>query len=119
MIATDEQALICDLAETYHIYDYRSLPASLVATFSFGLRDDSRIKQKLAGVKTSDTNILLAIIADRLGGLIAAMGGKKPPKSITEDYFVNEKKENKEDALVFESSTAFDDAWSRAVKGVD
>ena len=34
MIKTDEDALICDLAETYQIYDYKSLPAYMVATFS-------------------------------------------------------------------------------------
>ena len=33
MIKTDEDALICDLAETYQIYDYKSLPAYMVATF--------------------------------------------------------------------------------------
>lgn len=44
MIQTDEDALICDLAETYQIYDYRQLPAYQVAVFSYGLRDDSRIK---------------------------------------------------------------------------
>ena len=49
MIRFDEDALICDLAETYHIYDYRSLPVKLVATLSAGLRDDSRIKLKAAG----------------------------------------------------------------------
>ena len=38
MIKTDEDALICDLAETYQIYDYKSLPAYMVATFSVGLR---------------------------------------------------------------------------------
>ena len=47
MIKTDEDALICDLAETYQIYDYKSLPAYMVATFSVGLRENSRIKMKL------------------------------------------------------------------------
>ncbi len=41
MISRDEDALICDLAETYQIYNYKSLPARLVATLSVGLRDDS------------------------------------------------------------------------------
>ena len=43
MIAIDEDALICDLAETYQIYDYRRLPVQTVAVFSLGLRDNSRI----------------------------------------------------------------------------
>ena len=32
-IGTDEDALICDLAETYGIYNYRQLPADRVAVF--------------------------------------------------------------------------------------
>lgn len=31
MIRADEDALVCDLAETYHIYNYRQLPARQVA----------------------------------------------------------------------------------------
>jgi len=48
MIHTDEDALICDLAETYHIFNYRELPPSLAATLSVGLKDDSRIKKEVA-----------------------------------------------------------------------
>ena len=66
MIKLDEDALICDLAETYHIYDYRSLSASTVATLAAGLRDNARIIQKINGVKGSTSDLLLALIADRL-----------------------------------------------------
>lgn len=69
MIEFDEDALICDLAETYHIYDYRSLPVQLVATLSAGLRDDSRIKMAAAGVPARQNIILLATIADLLDGI--------------------------------------------------
>ena len=62
----DEGALICDLAETYHICDYRSLPVKLVATLSAGLRDSSRIKLKAAGAPADLETILLATIADNL-----------------------------------------------------
>ena len=51
MIQTDEDALICDLAETYGIFDYRQLPADQVAVFAFGLRDDSRIKLAMTNSK--------------------------------------------------------------------
>lgn len=70
MINKDEEALICDLAETYQIYEYRRLPARLVAVFSVGLRDDSRIKMKMSGKKISDDVLLNAIIADRLTTLV-------------------------------------------------
>lgn len=66
MLATDEEALICDLAETYHIYDYKSLPLQRVAIFCIGLRKDSRIKRKLSGNKHSIETLLLASATDYL-----------------------------------------------------
>ena len=50
MVKTDKDAWMCDLAETYHIYDYESLPLSKVAIFSVGLRANSRIKMKMQGI---------------------------------------------------------------------
>ena len=47
MIAVDENALMCDLAETYGIYHYRQLPPTLVAVFCSGLRENSRIKNEV------------------------------------------------------------------------
>ena len=66
MIEFDEDALICDLAETYQIYDYRSLPVKLVATLSAGLREDSRIKMAAAELPAKQDTLLLATIADRV-----------------------------------------------------
>lgn len=43
MISIDRDALLCDLAETYHIYSMRGLPARTLAVLAFGLRADSRI----------------------------------------------------------------------------
>ena len=39
MLNTDSDALECDLAETYHIYNYKELPLKKVALFSVGLRE--------------------------------------------------------------------------------
>lgn len=95
MIKTDENALICDLAETYQIYDYRQLPPSTVAIFSIGLRDDSRIKMKLSGAKVSPNILLLSGIIDRLNLLLwsktkdGAKGVNKP-KSILEHLYKTE-----------------------------
>lgn len=65
---TDEDLIICDLAETYHVLDYKSLPPTLVATLVAGLRDDSRLKLKAAKVKAPLNTILLASIIDRISG---------------------------------------------------
>lgn len=87
MVRSDEDALICDLAETYHIYDYRQLPATRVAVLACGLRDDSRIKMKLGGMKLPMETMLHAMIVDELR-IIAwqrtkdAEKGRNAPKSL-------------------------------------
>ena len=86
MIRLDESSLICDLAETYQIFDYRSLPTLLVATLSAGLRDDSRIKLKAAGSTVSLETVILATIADNLSMLRAGFdkNNKRKPYLFTE-----------------------------------
>lgn len=66
MIALDEDALICDLAETYGIINYRSLPVGIVAQLSVGLRAESRIKMKLNKIEVPVQTLLLAGILDKL-----------------------------------------------------
>lgn len=87
MIAHDRDALVCDLAETYGIFDMRSLPATLLAALSSGLRENSRIKMKMAGITLTLPEMLLAAIADRLAmqnWLMSEDGanGVNRPKSI-------------------------------------
>ena len=87
MISVDRDALICDMAETYHIYDLRGLPARTLATLAFGLRADSRIKMRLSDQQLRVNTILLAAIADRLGLLVWAQTedgrrGRNRPQSI-------------------------------------
>lgn len=69
MIRENEDALICDLAETYTIYDYRSLPARTVATLAVGLRNNSRIKMHLSGEILSFDQMLQVKIYDLLNWL--------------------------------------------------
>lgn len=70
MIAVDREAWICDLAETYGIFNYRALPVGLLATLSVGLRDDSRIKMKMNGMETTNNTMLLMIATDCLRLLV-------------------------------------------------
>nr|WP_273478494.1 DUF5361 domain-containing protein [Ignavigranum ruoffiae] len=109
MIKTDENALICDLAETYHIYDYKQLPLSTVAVFASGLSNNSRIKLKMNGLKISLETMFLAQILDDLNILVwsktkDAKNGKNKPKSIYR-MLVDEPEERKE--LAFESGEDF------------
>ena len=110
MIAEDEDALICDLAETYHIYNYRSLPMRLVATFSLGLRENSRIKRKMRGEKVAPEILLLASAVDRLSLLVysntrdAQKGWNKPQMLV--DILLSKSKND--DLEVFNSGAEFE-----------
>ena len=61
-----EDELICDLAETYHILNYRELPPNLVAVFSLGLRDNSRVKLHFSNSEITLEQAILAKISDSL-----------------------------------------------------
>ena len=89
MIGTDEDALICDLAETYHILDFRGLSPSKVAVLSCGLSDSSRIKTRLSGNPAPLDLLMTATILDYLALLVWMRSkdgkeGKKRPKSFAE-----------------------------------
>lgn len=70
MIATDEAALRCDFLETYHILDYRALPARQAALFACGLPERSRIMRSLSGYPVDLQEMLLAVIADAVKLLV-------------------------------------------------
>jgi hypothetical protein len=107
MIDLDEDALICDLAETYQVYDYKQLPLSTVAVFAYGLKDDSRIKQLLSDQIAPVERLLLASMVDRLSMLlwIQSKDGQKGvnrPTSLT-DFFIKKEKEDTREFMTFES----------------
>lgn len=91
MIKLDEEALICDLAETYNIFDYKKLALNKLAILACGLRDDSRIKLKMSENMLSPNQFLLAGIQDRLSLLVYsktkdAEKGKNYPKLILDNF---------------------------------
>lgn len=113
MIQTDEDALICDLAETYGIFDYRQLPVDQVAVFAFGLRDDSRIKLAMTGSKVPFETFLLAGVLDRLSALVwfkttdGQKGINKPVMVAQELTGKTKAKESKE--MIFDSGEDFEE----------
>ena len=64
MLNEDEDALFCDLAETYHLFDWAAVPIPTLARLASGLRDDSRIVMKLGGQHVPLERLLLAMVAD-------------------------------------------------------
>lgn len=77
MINKSEDALICDFAEAYQIYDYKLLPVKLAATFAAGLREDSRIKLLMRGAEKARSDVLLAMILDSLSDIFGDDKGKR------------------------------------------
>lgn len=127
MMEIDEDAVICDLAETYGIYDLYSLPITTIAVLTVGLRDNSRIKVKIRKMSEKDPGldldtILLARISDSLTWLQwaqtkDAQKGKNKPKSILEALTKPEKEEkkkiNEDKPKVFSSPSDFAKEWKK------
>lgn len=55
------------MAEIYGVFDWRALPLATAATLAQGLPPSSRVARKLSGLAADNTELLLAIIADRVG----------------------------------------------------
>lgn len=121
MLATDRDALVCDLAETYGIFDHRALPATLLATLAVGLRDDSRIKIRLSGGKVPRSEMLLAAAVDRLSLLVWGMTedaqlGRNRPASLLDALLGEEEKSG--DIVAFDTAEDFETEWTR-ITGVE
>lgn len=92
VIATQEDELICDLAETYHILNYRELPVKLLGTLVAGLAENSRTKLKLNNMSMSQDEVMLISILDHLKILVwqktkDGQKGKNKPKLLVDEIF--------------------------------
>lgn len=99
MISFDEDALICDLAEVYGIYNYRALPARTVAILANGLRDDSRIKMSMTEQKLTLNEIMLCSIYDKVALLLwlntkDGAKGVNHPKSVLNELIRDHSHDN-------------------------
>ena len=97
MLALDRNALICDLAETYQIYDYRRVPGRTLGILAAGLGANSRIGKIINGVRGDVSEILLARILDGIMFLCWSktedgQKGRNRPKSVASDFFISEDK---------------------------
>ena len=114
MLSVDEHALICDFAETYHIYDLESLPVQTVAILACGLGEESRIMRKMSGTNVSPTLLLLAHAVDRLSILVwkDTKDGRKnrnKPESVVNMLLRSKSDKNKHiSSTAFESAEAFE-----------
>lgn len=116
MLSADRDALLCDMAETYGIYDFEALSVDKLAALSFGLRANSRIKQKLMGRTYMSDDMLLAVIADHLSMLKYHLFGddkSQKPKLMIDMLFGPVEEEPKG----YASGEEFMNAWKELTEG--
>ena len=103
--------MICDLAETYHIYDYESLPVDLIATLVVGLRENSRVMMKITKRKLTFEQSINTMILDGINWLKwsktkDAQKGIGTPKSLYKQLCdIEEEKES--EVITFDSGEEF------------
>ena len=120
MIATDEDSLICDLAQYYHVFDYRSMTVESVATLAAGLPEDSRIMRKLYNQNISKSELMLAAIYDDFNYFLYSLtpDGKKgigKPVSIVEKWMnIND---DEQQIMAFDSVNSYEKTKERILGG--
>jgi len=90
-------ALICDFAQYYGIYELEKFDLKYLSILACGLPSESRTKKKLIGFKYSMSELMMASIIDHLAILIAQGVRKKnvkKPQSMVQ--IMTEKKEENE-----------------------
>lgn len=118
MLAIAEDEVICDLAETYRIYDYRNYPATYIATLAAGLRDNARIKLKMNDMAYPLEMMLMVSAVDKLSLLLWAKtkdgaSGRNRPKMLMDMLLKN----TDQDLISFETPEEFEDTWRQLAGG--
>lgn len=112
--------LVCDMAEVYSVYEWRSLPLVTAATLAQGLPASSRVMRKLSGGLPEAETMLLAMIVDRLGHIawmFSEDGSKRAnhPPYILEAITDRTPKQDLSEG--FDSGDAFFEAWAQITGG--
>lgn len=81
-MADHESAIICDLAQYYHIYDWRKFEVGYIATLVLGLGADSRTMLEIADTPFSINTYISAITADYLANLLFVEIKKSTKKKV-------------------------------------
>lgn len=113
--------MICDLAETYHILNYRELSPYLVAVLVLGLKDDSRVKKKLSDSKLSIEQMLLSMLVDNMNFLAwtktkdAKRGGRFKQKSVLKTL-QGEYQKAKDELMSFKTIEEYEEYMKQFIK---
>ncbi len=115
-----EDALICDFAEYYHIYDYRALPADYAATLCAGLREQSRVMMKVTNSKLTLEQTLVARMVDELAFISWSktkdgQRNRNRPKSVLETLM----SDNENEVECFTTPEEFKAEWDRIIRSAN
>lgn len=110
--------LICDLAEYYHVLNYRALPVDTLAALCAGLREESRVMMKYSGSQQPLGIYLAAAAVDNLSMLVwtkskDAQKNRNRPESILKS--LTGKKDTKPEG--FSTAEEFEAARKRIMEG--
>ena len=116
-----KHAFICDMAETYHVFDWRALPLRTAATLAAGLREDSRAAMALKGQRASTETLMQAAALDYLALLWWSKtedGAKnrRRPESVLQKITADPE-EKESDVVVFDSIEAYEAARAKLIGG--
>ena len=117
LLALGEDLLICDLAETYGIYDMETFKPSYIGTLAEGLREDSRIRMKQAGLTITIDQMVAAYTADKVANIVwmlsdDGMKGLNEPKSILA-VLTGKTQEKNSNIVSFSSPEEFKEAMKK------
>ena len=112
-----EDELICDMASEYGILDYESIKPSLAATLAAGLPRTSRVKMKMAGMKLTIDQTLMALILDDLNLMMWAKSKRHGSKPKSVYKLLTEEPKPKDELMKFKDIESFE-AWYRSTHDV-
>ena len=118
MLRLDRDAVICDLAETYGIFNYQALPVRLLATLVVGLREESRIMRKISRQRIPRGDILLAAVVDRLSTIAWMLSddgtnGVNRPKSVLDALMGVQPQMPPSDVVAYDTPEDYEEEWFR------
>lgn len=119
MRVSDEDALLCDFAQYYRIYNLDDIPLSKAAVLACGLPPESRTMRKLTGADYSAEQSILMGILDELRNIeyaYACAHSKRKPKKPKSIFTLLHKKEESE-IKAFETGRDFEKARERILRG--
>lgn len=124
VLARYKSEMICDLAETYQIFDYRRVPGRLLGTLVAGLGANSRVKKRIFGIHDELPDVLL--LTRILDGIEIlkwwktkdGAKGKNPPEMLTRWILGlnNNQTQTSKEACLFKTGADFDAERERLLR---